>query len=343
MRLFLNPSDSPNIYFDSKLGSVYVANQSGRYVKKDKPEINARYRINNSGWNSPHDYTEDKQKDVYRIAVVGDSMVESLQVDYDKSYSYLLENALNNINPLKKKIEVYTFGHSGANLNHYFHIGEFVTQKYKPDLLIVTITANDFKESLYGASRKDNWSLKFANDNFIDIPPQPSNNLLLKKIIRKSALVRYLTINLNLVNTSPIFNKLFYAGTKQNTTDMDSTNLIQNDQFLESMVENILTRLSQNNNKSGTKALLVLDSDRSALYKGEDISLAASHRFNSVVEKSAKKLKLSLIRLSPVFEKDWEENKKRFDWEGDEHWNEYGHNIVRKAIEEWLQKTYNQT
>ncbi|MCX5687423.1 MAG: hypothetical protein NTV71_02080 [Candidatus Omnitrophica bacterium] len=49
-----------------------------------KGEIKARYNINKEGWNSNKEYVERKSSKI-RIAVIGDSYVEGLTVDADKS------------------------------------------------------------------------------------------------------------------------------------------------------------------------------------------------------------------------------------------------------------------
>lgn len=332
-RFFLHASDAPDIYFDTNLGNIFFPNQKGIYVKKDNPPIMAEYRINNVGWNSPHDYRENKASDVYRIAVVGDSFIEALQINYNKSYPYLLERILNEKKWNNKKVEVYTFGHSGANLNHYFHIAELVDQKYNPDLIIVNIVTNDFKESLYEYNRKDNWSLQLVNGNFIEEPPHKVSNLFIKRVVRKSALVRYLTVNLDLINTSLLLNKLFYADTRQDgkpNTNLEK--LFSMDEFLQKIVENVLTRFSELSNKNSFELLLVLDTDRKTIYNGEDIKTTESYRVNKSVENVAKKLRIDTINLSSTFQEDWKEKKEKFNWAIDEHWNEYGHQVIVDAL-----------
>lgn len=89
----------------------YKSNQQGVYRVKD--EINARYRINANGWNSRYEkYVIKNTQEKYRIAVIGDSFVEALQVDYDSSLAEQLENKLGN-----DSFQVYRFGISGAPMS----------------------------------------------------------------------------------------------------------------------------------------------------------------------------------------------------------------------------------
>src|SRR5262249_38823902 len=71
----------------------YAPNQSGIWRVRD--EIAAPYRINAQGWNSGSgDYAEPRRSGVPRIAVVGDSFVEALQVPYDRSLAERLATEL---------------------------------------------------------------------------------------------------------------------------------------------------------------------------------------------------------------------------------------------------------
>ena len=334
-RLFLSPSDVPDIYFNPLLGNSFVPNQSGVYIKGKNQEIKAKFRINNLGFNSPHDYSKTKPDDTYRVAIVGDSFIESLQVDYYKSYPYILENALH-IKKLKgKKVEVYTFGHSGANLFHYTKAVEFVEDNFKPDLIIVNIVENDFKESIYGNNRKDNWSLDFHNGNTIEHSPDQITNLWVKRLLSKSALVRYLTINLDLINTSPILNKIFYAETRE----FAPKNFVWDNDTLTRLTNYSVEKLVNRANESENNILFILDTDREVIYNQRDFGETEHYDFNSALKKSAKKFSVPVVDLTETFAEDWQKSKRRFDWEVDDHWNGYGHLIIGQTLTKWFAKT----
>lgn len=335
VRLVVDVSDAPDIKFDPVLGNIFIPSQQGIYIKGKNSEIRASFRINNDGWNSPHEYRKDKTPDVYRLAVIGDSFIEALQVDYDKSYPYLLENGLSR-GKLAKKIEVYTFGHSGANLLHYAHILDMVGKEYQPNLVIVNIVANDFLESLYDYSRKDNWSLKYANE-FFEKPPQKVSNLGFKQMLRRSALVRFLTINLDVINTSPLFSKLFYAETRRNeaTGDAHQTLFTQNE-FRDKLLDYILTQYLDTSHKYGFRLLLVVDANRQAIYANQDPTSLADYRLTMSTKAIAQKLGIPMVDLLNPFVKAWNTSKTRFDWEIDEHWNSYGHETIARAVQDWL-------
>ncbi|HEY9182375.1 MAG TPA: SGNH/GDSL hydrolase family protein, partial [Gammaproteobacteria bacterium] len=99
----------------------------------------ARWRINNEGWNSPIDYATEKSRS--RVAVIGDSYVEALQVDIERSYPNLLASELGSA------WEVYAFGVSGAPLSQYLHMARYVVARFSPDVLVLNLVHNDFTES----------------------------------------------------------------------------------------------------------------------------------------------------------------------------------------------------
>ena len=82
-RLVWPASDVPaNAFVDGVVR--YAANQRGVWRVRD--EIAAPYRINVQGWNSGvGDYAVARRPGAARIAMVGDSFVEALQVPFDRS------------------------------------------------------------------------------------------------------------------------------------------------------------------------------------------------------------------------------------------------------------------
>ena len=92
-------------------------------------------------------YAVDKEEDVFRIAVVGDSFTygygkENGVAILDKAYPLQLEALLNN-NFDDYKYEVLNFGFGGATPLEEHYILREVALKYEPDLVIMGITSND--------------------------------------------------------------------------------------------------------------------------------------------------------------------------------------------------------
>lgn len=317
-RISLPASDSPDIYYDRVLGIMYLPNQTGNYIVGKKSEINARFRINANGWNSPHDYEKEKPEDTIRIAVIGDSFVESFQVDYDKSYPYLLEEKLKESG---NNAQVYTFGHSGANLIHYLKVFEWVKEQYSPDITIVNLVDNDFKESFYGIARTDNWSIAQDNNIFLEIAPSPTKNVRLKKLFRKSALVRYLTINLGIPDITKLINR--------DTSDsLNLPSIMESANYYSKLLDYSLEKIIETAGDD-TVVVLVLDSDRQSIYQEKPSELA---EIGDLIKKKTKKTNIIFLDLDETFQNSWNEERAKFEWEIDDHWNPFAHGLIVETL-----------
>ena len=78
-----------------------------------------------------------KADNIKRVAIIGDSFVEALQVPYDKSVAEQLEKKLGH------EFEVYRFGIGGAPMSQYLHMMRQEVLSYKPDVVIVILVEND--------------------------------------------------------------------------------------------------------------------------------------------------------------------------------------------------------
>jgi hypothetical protein len=93
----------------------YAPLQKGVLLVKD--EMVARFSINENGWNSAHPTYDLEKGGNPRIAVIGDSYVEAIQVDFDKSVAEQLEKKLQD-----KGVEVFRYGISRAPMSQYLNM-----------------------------------------------------------------------------------------------------------------------------------------------------------------------------------------------------------------------------
>lgn len=103
-----------------------------------------------------HDYEFKKEKDpgVFRIAVLGDSYVEALQVPTDKSFHNLLEQELNQSMGGSPKVEVYALGKSGnGTFANDLYLRRYALQ-FHPDLIIdAFLPGNDYRDDSPGLAQ----------------------------------------------------------------------------------------------------------------------------------------------------------------------------------------------
>jgi len=84
----------------------------------------------------------EKNEEIYRIVVLGDSWAEATQVSLDKTFRKILEKRLNDLNT-DKKFEVISLGCTGYDTNEEYLSLEEIGFKYNPDLVILTTFAGN--------------------------------------------------------------------------------------------------------------------------------------------------------------------------------------------------------
>ncbi|MCG3111190.1 MAG: SGNH/GDSL hydrolase family protein [Candidatus Manganitrophus sp. SB1] len=330
-RTALPVSDVPDTFFHPTLGNHFVPNQRGVITRGPGGVERSEYRINTSGWNSPYDYTTDKQDDVFRIAVIGDSYVEAFQVDYQRSFPYLAEAKLN-AKADKPVFQTYSFGHSGANMAHYLHVFKEAI-RYKPDMVIFNLVHNDLDEALYGYGRKDNWTLTKSGDQFVEVPPHPASNLNLKRAARNSALIRFMALNLELPAKVNLLKQLLYGDVRQYEANVDTNSaLLSNDRLLNELLDHLLHEIQKLSVLHQIKVLVLIDGNRQAIYDNLDSKSTKTYQINRALLETCRTLSLQAVDLTDRFSEIWEKDHKKFNSETDYHWNQYGHEVVSDVV-----------
>ena len=94
---------------------------------------------------SPHAVA--KEAGIYRIALLGDSAVESLQVDLNQTFGKVLESLLNK--KTAKHYEVINFGCSSYSTGQELRQYEQEVDKYQPDAIVLLYNRGDSVENTY--------------------------------------------------------------------------------------------------------------------------------------------------------------------------------------------------
>ena len=224
-----------------------------------------RIRVNNAGFVSGIDYDADAATPL--LAVIGDSYVEAAMVPAaDTVQSRLVRRAAS-------RGRVYAFGASGAALSQYLMWADMARQRYRPAGLVVVVVGNDFHESLLAYKQAPGFHYFEPADggslalHRVDFAPGP-----LRRTARRSALARYLLIN---VNVERAWHRMadFAAGRRQ-TTDRSGfvgnvparqpENVVNQSKRA---VDAFLALLPAHAGLSGESIVLVVDGLRQALYR----------------------------------------------------------------------------
>ncbi len=133
------------------LGSVHRPNVS--FWQRD--EGTAFVRFNSAGYHD-RERIQAKPPGTVRIAVLGDSYVEALQVEQKQTITAVMERALNECGAFgDSTVEVLNFGVTGYGTAQEYLMLEEQVWAYEPDIVVVCfLTGNDFRNNC-AALRRD--------------------------------------------------------------------------------------------------------------------------------------------------------------------------------------------
>lgn len=140
--------------------------------------------INNRLGYADIDYPIEKRGNIKRVAIVGDSFVEALQVNIPEKMGPVLQETLNQKG---NNYEVMSFGRSGEYPAFYYLRLVHLISQLNPDIVFICIySGNDFRNADYGIERKESglkldqylfFQVEDANRKIV-VPYSESNKLL---------------------------------------------------------------------------------------------------------------------------------------------------------------------
>ena len=137
--------------YDYHRGFSLRPNVSGWWLREGKAYV----KINNQGLRD-REHKKNKEENIFRIAVLGDSFAEARSIPMEKTFWFLMQNELNSCTKLNsKKIEVINFG-----VTEYSTAQEFLTLRYhvwdyEPDIILLAFfSGNDISDNSKTLSNK---------------------------------------------------------------------------------------------------------------------------------------------------------------------------------------------
>ncbi|HLS85605.1 MAG TPA: SGNH/GDSL hydrolase family protein [Burkholderiales bacterium] len=122
---------------DDQLGWALRPGVRGLYMEEGRSTV----RINAAGMRDRF-HPVEKPAGTYRVALLGDSYVEAMQVEYRHTFGFLLEDRLQRcgFRP-DMNVEVLNFGVRGYGLAQMAKLLEQRAQAYSPDLVLVALSS----------------------------------------------------------------------------------------------------------------------------------------------------------------------------------------------------------
>lgn len=153
------PTESYKYFYEPKANTIEEVNDWGPHK--------GIYTINNDGLNERLDYSEIKERNVFRIITLGDSYTYGMYVDTKNNWTEVLEDKLNDLN-CNKKIEIINLGVGGYDISYEVERYKLRGKKYAPDLIIwFLIDQYRITELINEMTKKNNnkWIKKGVNIN----------------------------------------------------------------------------------------------------------------------------------------------------------------------------------
>lgn len=290
-----------------------------------------RVHTNNLGFVNDQDYADNPSSPL--LALIGDSYVEALMVPFRDSVAGRLATRAA---PGKR---VYSFGTSSSALSNYLAYAEYAAQRFHPQAMVFVIIGNDFDESL----------LKYKNEPghayFVEdgketltlqrIDYQPSG---WRRLIRRSALVRYVTLNTDLLN---LFLKWQHLplGRPSNTLAFVGNTGAQADPVrmadAQRAVDTFLARVAGTARLPPQRILFAVDGMRPHLYDPTRLNHANGSYFDVMRRyfmEQARQRGFEVLDLQPRFIQHFSQYQHPMEFPTDNHWNSLGHEVTEQAV-----------
>ena len=332
---------------------------SGVYTKGKFPpfEVYALKTTNDIGQFSDIDFSETAtaRLDILPIISIGDSYTEALQVPNPKTYHGLLNQYIGNND---EKIVSTSIGHSGNPLSQYLVSAMFVKKNsHNPNsILIFTIISNDFDESIVGLKDIQYGGVfKLSDDSrkqhvFINLTSSPTLTIR-RTIFNVSALSRYLVRNVGIAEWAyAVYPFCMFANFPCNEIKTFKANIVETSEnsdtrryeFSRKASDIFLMEISKLRETAAERerTVFVIDADRNYIYNPRESQKSEyfAKQRKYFIDK-ARDYGFTIIDMEPIFSEHYQENKLRFEFSNDAHWNSLAHEIVSKQIAKELELT----
>ena len=324
-------------------------------------------KVNNFGFISDQNYQADATANVKPlIAIIGDSYVEAMQVDYaDTAEANLLKSCLG-------QARVYSFGAQFAPLSQYLSWVNYVSKTFAPQAMVVNIVGNDFDESLLSYQISSNsggvpgmqfFELTKDGVDVVTVPFKPES--LITRLLRRSILAQYLVRNVGVVNLWKDYRQALLApsqeksiatpvqvntqlqaspaaSAKASEPDVHSEYVgnakrIYDAQKLRDSqiaVDEFLLRLPQLAQLPPKSIVLSVDAERPQIYtdKGRQDVDSFFSVMRTYLIKQARAKGFEVLDLRPAMIAQFDRTGKRFEFSDDNHWNAAGHQLLASQL-----------
>ena len=333
---------------DPILGYTFKPGQEYWSINENDHPVSGK--INRFGWRDK-EWAIEKPKNTYRIAVLGDSFVEALQVESEFTFLKLTEEALKK--KLNHNMELMNFGRSGYTQTEEFIILKNQVLQFSPDMVVLFFfpgndisdiskkTTSEIIRPFYSISKNG----EFILDNSFTI----TREFKLKKFINyfkhHSAIISFILERYNLYRKNEairfeINNKI---GTMNNDNNIHGylslLTIHPEEEYVNSYNINkaLIQEMAKCCRENGIKFMLVccdiyIKSEKLKHLTDIDPTFNPKYFENDMMN-FAKSINIEYVGLQSIFMQAYEKENINYHWD---HWNYAGHKLVADALEKKL-------
>lgn len=276
------------------------------------------WHVNNFGFNSAYDYKAPEQREKPCVVVVGNSYTQGLYSDADEHLAGQIQTAM------AGGAEVYNLGTSGMPLSQCPRVVEYARDTFAPDLIIIQAGSGSVRRSLRGNGFIPFCQQYVWKENRLQaLPPSRFSANKRNRLLRKSALIRYLFYNSN-------FNLGGQGNVQQAVQDQipAKTALTDRDDKVGLAVDKVLSEIREL--VPGTPILIVFDANRAAMYTTGEVP--ARLKNSPLLESACGRHGIYFLDLTTPFSREYLAHGRKLNFEDNYHWNPYGVGVVAKAV-----------
>ena len=284
------------------------------------------WRVNNAGWNCLFDYTSARTTGRPRIALLGDSYIEGLPDNVDQHVEVYLNRLTGN------HADVYAFGRSGWYLEQYVALSRYVDQRYAPDTFVIFMNYHDIWDSLRENGVKTPYAYQIVRDGagFRELRP-PAHFVFggRSRLLRRSAIVRYVRINLGILWGQ--------GGAVEQDVNLAPDNAARSggetdSPLIQAATDYMVGRLVKEH--PGRQFVFAVDGDRQSIEAGE--TPAPRPELAALRQAARPYPNVHLLDLQPIFQSAYQAQHRKFEVGNGSHWNAYGNQVVARAVSAYL-------
>lgn len=319
-RFVIPAGDAPYQVLDQQFFVKHYDTQKavdGQYAFDRLSKERPRWHINSAGYNCLREYEAPYPGRKPVVTVIGDSYVQGFHVGVTRTVTADLQQLFGDA------VDVYTMGETAAPLSQFWSVARCAHARYAPDLLVFLVSDSDLDFSIANYHRDRQFLQVERQDNeFRQLPAtQPFRSSRLRRLLKNSAIIRYVTFNAKVEITQGLRRATPVTVTKERDEDLFARSAAY---IVRSMCEEF----------PATPMVFMIHPAVADLQAGKPPHVPVIRRW--LEDAVAEHPQARVLDLGPAFASQYALDSQRFDFPGEGHWNAHAHNLCARTLADFL-------